>query len=84
MDRTIRYAAYLVNLLLLAGVFFIFITAYGRDAYFALLLAIPPILSIIALYHGPDIEERRLTRKLNKARMNQELESLTDIHPSSK
>lgn len=81
MDRAIRYAAYLANLLMLAGVCFIFIGAYGRDAYIALLLAIPPVLSIIALYCGPDIEERRLARKVNKARMNQELESFTDSPP---
>jgi hypothetical protein len=78
MDRVIRYAAYVANLFMLVGVVFLFINAYGQDAYFSLLLAVSPVLSIIALYIGPDLEERRLTRKLSKARLKRELDAFED------
>jgi hypothetical protein len=50
--------------------------SHGSDARLALLLIIPPMISIIAIYMGPDLEERRLIRSLNKAKLKKELKSL--------
>jgi hypothetical protein len=52
------------------------IAGYGREVYTAILLLIPPILSILALLSGPDIEERRLQKTLNKAKLKNELKKL--------
>ncbi len=76
MDRSIRYAAYIANIALLLAVGFIVANAYAQEVYIALLFTIPPVLSMVALYTGPDREERYLTRQLNKARMRRELKDL--------
>ncbi len=84
MDRFIRYAAYLANAIMVIAAGFIAAGAYGHDVYLALLLMVPPSLSLLAIYFGPDMEERRLTRALNKARMQKELDSLVKKKPSGK
>lgn len=76
MDRFLRYAAYLAALAQLLAIGFLLTQAYGRDVGFFLLFALPPLLTIAALYCGPDIEERRLTRKLAKARLRKALQDL--------
>lgn len=77
MDRVIRWAAFLANVGLVIVTCFIVSKTYGlRDGMLASLLALPPLISLIALYIGPDIEERRLTRQVNKARLRAELEKL--------
>lgn len=78
MDRFIRYAAYLGNAGLLVTTAVLAANTYGlKQAMLASLLALPAILSLIALYIGPDLEERRLTRQVNKARLRAELEKLS-------
>lgn len=72
----IKCLAIIANILLLAAVAYIMTQAYGRDTLYALLLAVPPLLSIIALKSGPDAEERALTRQLRKARLKHELSIL--------
>ena len=76
MNRFVIIAAYAANILLILAAGIIAIKAYGDDAYFALLLLVPPVLSIIALRRGPDAEERTLTRQVNKARLRRELAEL--------
>ncbi len=77
MDRVLRYAAYLANVILLLVVGFILSQAYsGPDFFLALLLAVPPAMSIAALYSGADLEERKMIRRVNKARLRKELEKL--------
>lgn len=72
----IKCLAIIANILLLAAVAYIMTQAYGRDTTLALLLAVPPLLSIIALKSGPDAEERALMRQLRKARLKHELAAL--------
>lgn len=78
MERIIRYAAYLANLVLIVAALIIMLKSYGgRDALMASLLTLPPILSLLALYTGPDGEERQLYRDVTKARLRKELKDLT-------
>jgi cadmium resistance protein CadD (predicted permease) len=76
MDKLIYISTYLANiaLILIACVFFT--ESYGSDRYLAFLLFIPPCLSLWSLYTGPDLEERKLRKQLNKAKMQKELEGL--------
>lgn len=77
MDKVIYYGAYLLCALQIVAVLFIMKGAYGRDVFWAMLLLLPPFVAMIALKCGPDLEERRLRRKVNKARLQQELAELT-------
>lgn len=77
MDKLIRYAAYLVNLILLGVAVVVMLNGYGRDIMYAALLMAPPVISFLALITGPDLEELRLRRQVNKARLRQELADLT-------
>lgn len=77
MDKVIRWIAFLANVGLIIVTGFILSKTYGlRDGLLASLLAVPPLVSLIALYIGPDIEERRLMKQVNKARLRAELEKL--------
>lgn len=76
MDRIIYFAALLVNILQIGFAVFLFWQGYGREEALALLLVIPPAISIAAIHFSPDHEERRLTRKLRKARLRRELEEI--------
>lgn len=78
MDTLIRYAACLAGALQILAMGFIVSRSYGRDVYIALLMILPPLLFLLALLSGPDLEERRLARRLNKARMKRELEKLSE------
>ncbi len=76
MNKIVHYTALMVNILLLLFAVYTFLTGYGSNRLFAALLTVPPILSVFALRLGPDLEERKLTRELNKARMRKELQDL--------
>jgi 4-amino-4-deoxy-L-arabinose transferase-like glycosyltransferase len=76
MSRFIYYLACLANVILLGFALFLFGTSFGEERFLALLIALVPILSLAALWAGPDIEERRLQKQLNKARMRAELAEL--------
>ena len=76
MDKIVHYVAYAANILLLGFAVYTFLTGYGNNRFFAAVLTIPPILSVIALRIGPDLEERKLARQLNKARMRKDLQDL--------
>lgn len=84
MNRLLRIAAYLANAVLIIGALILVLEARGMETYLAMLFLVPPVLSLIAIYNGPDIEERRLTRLLNKARMRKELEDLGKEDKSTK
>ncbi len=82
MDRIIRYTAYFTNILLVFGALFLVTQAYTvTEILIALFLFVPPILSIIALYTGPDLEERKLLRQLHKTRLRIELKNLYASSP---
>ncbi len=76
MDKVIYYAALLFCAVQVVVVLFLMKGAYGRDIFFAALLLVPPLVCIKALLNGPDLEERRLARKVRKAKLQHELETL--------
>ena len=76
MDKIVYFISFIANIILLAFSFFTFLTGYGEDRIFSVLLMIPAIFSIFEQRIGPDLEERKLTRQLNKARMSKELQDL--------
>ncbi|MGB4056761.1 MAG: hypothetical protein WBK77_01615 [Alphaproteobacteria bacterium] len=77
MDRIVYYAALLINVVQLGFSVFLFVESYGRsDSLLAVLLILPPIISLMAIHFSPDFEERRLTRKLRKARLRRDLKEL--------
>ena len=77
MERWLRYAAYLSNVVLIGAAMIMVLHNYGNDSLLAGLLAVPPILSLFSLYFGPDAEERQLSRDVTKARLRKELKDLT-------
>ncbi|MFA7276614.1 MAG: hypothetical protein WC043_07420 [Pseudobdellovibrionaceae bacterium] len=81
MDKVIYYGAFVCNILLILVTGFILTESYGREMFLAALLAVPPVISILALLHGPDREERRLAKELRKAKLKQELAALTPAKP---
>lgn len=74
--RLLTIAAVIANIALIIGALFIMVNAYGRETYIALLLLVPPVLSIIALRRGPDSEQRKLESAVAKARLRRELADL--------
>ncbi len=76
MDKIVYYISLAANIILLAFSLFTFLTGYGEDRFFSMLLTIPAIFAILEQRIGLDLEERRLARKLNKARMSKELRDL--------
>lgn len=77
MDRAIRIIAYLCNAGLVILAVLMFAQSHrGQELFFAVCAIIPALFNLLALGLGPDIEERRLRRKLNKARMRDELSRL--------
>ena len=77
MDRIIRYAAYAACAAQIIALGFILRHAYNdREFLVTLLLAVPPVLSLAALWTGPDREERRLKRQVIKLRLQAELQDL--------
>ena len=77
MDRILRYAAVAACIVQIITVGIILSHTYrGRDFFLALLLVVPPALSIAALWTGPDREERRLRRQVEKLRLRVELKEL--------
>jgi hypothetical protein len=77
MERVIRYAAYLANLVLIGSALILTLRSYGQSALLGSLLTLPPILSLLALYTGPDAEERQLLKDVTKARLRKELKDLS-------
>lgn len=83
MDRALRYAAYVANILLVLTVLFLLSQAYrGSEFVGLLLMAVPPLLSLFGFGMGPDLEERRLVRKVNKARLHRTLVELGEAADS--
>lgn len=76
MDKIFYYAAVLANVVFVAVVLFILTETRGNDTFFAALMLLPPLLSMKALYCGPDMEERRLAKAVRKAELRAQLASL--------
>jgi hypothetical protein len=78
-QKILRYVAILSNILLILFGAYILTSSYGSDRWAILLLILPPILSLLALHHGADCEERTLTKRLKKAHLRKELKSLEEF-----
>ncbi len=70
------YFTIFANIALIIFALFIFSASYSSDKYTILPLAIPPLLSIIALRKGGDKEERALKKRIRKAHLRKELDDL--------
>ncbi|MGH1375743.1 MAG: hypothetical protein ACRBCK_05265 [Alphaproteobacteria bacterium] len=69
----------LANVALIILAIFLFSEAYGAERYMALLLAVPPVLSLLAIRRGGDKEERLLKKRIRKAKLRQELKDLAEF-----
>ncbi len=69
----------LANLAMILVTLFIVANSYGGEARMALILLIPPVLSIIALRKGGDKEERALKSRIRKANLRKELGDLKEF-----
>lgn len=78
-QKIIYYAALLANFALIVFALFLFSTVYGHERILTLLLAVPAILSLMVILQGPDIEERRLMRRLRKANLRKELKAMAEF-----
>ena len=77
MSKIIHHTAILLNILMiLTAIFFVTQSVSMIEVIVALGMLLPPITSIFALYWGPDLEERRLQRTLNKVRIKRELQEI--------
>ncbi len=72
----------LANIALIALALFLFSEAYGAERFMALLLALPPALSLLAMRRGGDKEERLLKKRIRKAKLRQELKELAEFDKS--
>ena len=70
------YITLIANVILLGVCVTIYANTYGDQKYMALLLGLPPLLSIISLRKGGDKEERMLKKRIRKAKLRQELDGL--------
>lgn len=79
MSKVLRYTAYLAGFAqILIAVYLLILEAYSiEDVFVASLLIIAPLLLIVALWGGPDLEIRRLNRSVVKARLEKELKELS-------
>ena len=50
--------------------------SYGIDMWLIALLSLVPLSSLHSLYNGMDLEEKKLKKELNKARLKKELREI--------
>lgn len=72
------YITILANVALISMCFYIATDIYDERKYIILLIALPPALSLIALRKGGDKEERALKKRIRKALLRKELDTLKD------
>ena len=75
----LRVLAYIANIGVILFALFILKEAYGPERFLALLLMVPPILSILALRKQGDKEERALKKRIRKAYLRKELKALSEF-----
>jgi len=77
MFRSIRTYAYLALILQVLGAIVVFANAYNdKQIVLGLALLLLPIMTFFALYMGPTRKDMKMRRKLERARMESELEDL--------
>ncbi len=71
------FAIFANILVVLAIVFFLIMEANRAQEILILIVCLfPPVLSLLVLFQIPDFEERKLARKVRKARLKRELKEL--------
>jgi hypothetical protein len=75
----IRILAYIANIIMIVVGCFVLGNTYGNDSFLAMLLFVPPILSILALKKQDDREERDLKKRIRKAQLRKELKVLSEF-----
>lgn len=78
-DCALKYLSLLANLGMLVFALWLYAEAYGPEKNLALLLFIPPVLSILAIFREPDLEERRLQKQVRKAQLRKALKELAEF-----
>ncbi len=77
MNLAIRILSWLANIGIVLVLFYVIVESRGgRDAGLALVLLSLPLVNMIALYNGPDREERKLAREVRKAELRRRLAEL--------
>ncbi|MCB1783244.1 MAG: hypothetical protein KDI13_04555 [Alphaproteobacteria bacterium] len=79
-----KYLTVLANLILIGFILWMFATSYNSDRVLALLFLVPPVLSLMAISRGPDLEERRLINQVRKAQLRKELKELAEFTEEKK
>jgi hypothetical protein len=76
MQKAVYYTSLITSTTLLAYALYLFLLGYSSERVVGILLMVPTVSTLLILSMGPDIEERILARRLNKARMRKELQDL--------
>lgn len=76
MNLAIRILAWLANIGIILVLLYVVMQSHGRDSGIALVLLALPLVNMIALYNGPDREERGLAREVRKAELRRRLAEL--------
>jgi|GEM_PF-780311 len=79
----LRIITYIANIILIVVACFALAESYGSGTFLAMLLFVPPVLSIWALRKQGDREERNLKKRIRKAQLRKELKVLSefDVQP---
>jgi len=75
----VRILAYIANIIVIVIACFALGNSYGNDSFLAMLLFVPPVLSIVALKKQGDREERDLKKRIRKAHLRKELKALGEF-----
>ncbi len=75
----VRILAYIANIIMIVIACFALGNSYGADSFLAMLLFVPPALSILALKKQGDREERNLKKRIRKAHLRKELKALDEF-----
>lgn len=76
MNLAIRILAWLANIGIILVLLYVVMQSHGRDSGIALVLLALPLVNMVALYNGPDREERKLAREVRKAELRRRLAEL--------
>ena len=74
----VRILAYIANIIMIVVAGFALRNTYGDASFLAMLLFVPPVLSILALKKQGDREELNLKKRIRKALLRKELKILSE------
>ncbi len=78
MDKFLRILAYLGNLAAVLCLIMLWAQErpYGAQQLVFIAVVALPVLNLVVLWQGPDLEERRLRRQVSKAELRERLKQL--------